>query len=284
MAPVFHRRAVGSGPIRSATAAARHDGRRRSATQATASSSSRSSPRGRARESDAKLLEWAKGMGATPMDAFTIRSDEATGVRGVYTKRALEADSVICEVPRKIALEVTTAKSKCPIEGLDQEFWDRCDWWGKLACLLLDEMQRGDSSPLGVYLSALPEAIPTPLHWSQDQLDLLQYKPIEEEIEKQRASWFNLYEKYAAARSSPASVVSRDEFIHAIECVRSRTFSGPYEGSNWETRTKQYFLVAVLAVLYVLGGFGEAYQAFNGVVAVFLTILFRDLLVQRNPR
>merc|ERR1739848_486521 len=84
--------------------------------------------------------------------------------------------------------------------------------------------------------------------------------------------------------SGPGEVPTRDSFVHAIECVRSRTFSGPYEGSNWETRVKQYALVLALAAVYVLGVFGEAYQAFNGVVAVFLTILFRDLQVQRNPR
>ena len=237
----------------------------------------------RSRKPDAELLSWAKSKGAQPMDVFSLREDEETGMRGVYTKRALEADSIVCEVPRKLALEVTTAKTKCPVDGLDQEFWNKCDWWGKLACLLLAELQKGDSSPLKAYLDALPEAIPTPLHWTPEQLEMLQYRPLVDEVDKQREVWHGLYDRYCSA-SSARPLPTREAFVHAIECVRSRTFSGPYEGSNWETRIKQYGLVLVLAVGYVLGGFGEAYQAFNGALVVFLTILFRDLLVQRNPR
>jgi len=269
-------RARPRGMRRGMVAEARREARAQGATTSGRYSS-------RVRQADSDLLQWAKEKGAQPMDNFTLREDEATGVRGVYTKRALEAESIVCEVPRKLALEVTTTKSKCPIDEMDQEFWNKLDWWGKLACLLLDEVKMGNASTRKFYLDALPEAIPTPLHWSQEQLSMLQYEPIVEEIAKQRELWHGLYDRYCSACGS-ASPPSREVFVHAIECVRSRTFSGPYEGSNWETRIKQYGLVLVLAVLYVLGGFGEAYQAFNGVVAVFLTILFRDLLVQRNPR
>ena len=51
------------------------------------------------------LLSWAKAEGAQPMDVFALKTS-AEGVRGVYTRRNLEADSIICEVPRKLALEV----------------------------------------------------------------------------------------------------------------------------------------------------------------------------------
>lgn len=253
----------------------------------TSASSSSTKPNNDAeseRQLARKLLSWAKSEGAQPMDVYSLKTDEETGVRGVYTSKALEADSIICEVPRKLALEVTTAKSKCPLNHIQQKFWDKCDWWSKLGLLLLSEMQKGESSFRSDYIKALPAAIPTPLHFSQEQLDFLQYEPLVQDVNLQRRSWYKLYDEYCEACEDSSLVASRDEFIHSMECVRSRTFSGPYEGSNWETRVKQYGLVLALAVVYVVGGFGEAYQAFNGCLGVFLFILFRDLQVQRNPR
>ena len=229
-------------------------------------------------------MNWAKSEGAKPLEVYNLSVDEETGVRGVYTRQTLEADTIICEVPRKLALEVTTAKSRCPIKHIDQAFWDKCDWWAKLGLKLLVEIQKGESSPLTNYIKALPTAIPTPLHFSEEQLEMLQYEPLVQDVAEQKTLWYSLYDQYCKACEDPALVAPRDLFIHAIECVRSRTFSGPYEGSNWETRVKQYGLVLVMAVLYVVGGFGEAYQAFNGCLGVFFFILFRDLLVQRNPR
>ena len=145
-------------------------------------------------------------------------------------------------------------------------------------------MQKGEESKLRNYIRALPAAIPTPLHWTQQQLDLLQYQPLVQEVEEQRESWNKLYESYCKSCSDRQAIAPIEMFVHEIECVRSRTFSGPYEGSNWDTRVKQYGLVLVLAVGYVLGGFGEVYQAINGALTVFLFTLFRDLIQQRNPR
>jgi hypothetical protein len=229
-------------------------------------------------------MHWAKTEGAQPMDVYSLRTDQETGVRGVYTNKALEADSIICEVPRKLALEVTTAKSRCPLKHIDQKFWDKCEWWTKLGLLLLSEMQKGESSSRADYIKALPSAIPTPLHFSQEQLDFLQYEQLAQDVALQRQSWSKIYDEYCEACEDSSLVAPQEMFIHSMECVRSRTFSGPYEGSNWETRIKQYGLVLALAVVYVVGGFGEAYQAFNFVVFMFLFTLFRDLQVQRNPR
>ncbi len=266
--------------------------RRRGIYNHTPAATSSSSPSGsgfavsqREKEEAERLMRWAKEKGAQPIDVFTLRTDPATNVRGVYTSEPLEAGSIICEVPRKLALEVTTAKSKCPIEGLSQEFWNDCDWWAKLGLLLVVEMRQGSASARKEYIEALPKAIPTPLHWTREQLALLRYEALAQDVAEQRAAWDDLYARYCrAAKGVPSGLASQEEFVHAMECVRSRTFSGPYEGSNWETRVKQYALVVVLAVGYVALGLGEVYQAFNGAIGVFLFTLFTDLLVQRNPR
>ena len=61
---------------------------------------------------------------------------------------------------------------------------------------------------------------------------------------KPSLTWVKVVAHSSRAAEDSSLVAPQEMFIHSMECVRSRTFSGPYEGSNWETRIKQYGLVA----------------------------------------
>ena len=48
------------------------------------------------------------------------------------------------------------------------------------------------------------------------------------QVEVQRTAWTQLHAEFAAA--TPASSVSAADLTWALQCVRSRAFSGPYGG------------------------------------------------------
>ena len=52
------------------------------------------------------------------------------------------------------------------------------------------------------------------------------------QIRQQQASWRQQYDKFAAALQPGAGPCSWEDFLWAVENVRSRAFSGPYTGSS----------------------------------------------------
>ena len=51
-----------------------------------------------------------------------------------------------------------------------------------------------------------------------------------EQVEKQRASWVQLHAELLAA--TPGTSITLDDLTWALQCVRSRAFSGPYGGAD----------------------------------------------------
>ncbi len=238
------------------------------------------------------LLDWARARGANADGVRVADFDDGAGgfVRGVAADQDVAAGAIVAEIPRALALEVTTdRKARCPVPGCDRDFWREQEWWCKLAVLLLLRTRARDSAEdVAPYARSLPSegTMATPFHWSDAQLAELHYPPAVAAVAAQRAAWGALYDDFTvrcASRNAALRGTTPGAFFHAIECVRSRTFSGPYEGSDWEQRVRQYLLTGGLALGYVALGFGPPSQALNGAMSVFLFILFRDLLVKRNP-
>lgn len=50
------------------------------------------------------------------------------------------------------------------------------------------------------------------------------------QVEKQRASWAQLHAELVAAM--PVTSITLDDLTWALQCVRSRAFSGPYGGAD----------------------------------------------------
>ena len=50
------------------------------------------------------------------------------------------------------------------------------------------------------------------------------------QVEKQRASWAQLHSELVAA--TPETSITLDDLTWALQCVRSRAFSGPYGGAD----------------------------------------------------
>ena len=62
---------------------------------------------------------------------------------------------------------------------------------------------------------------------------------------QQRASWRQQFANYTAAAQQPAAKCSYEDFLWAMENVRSRAFSGPYTGSSGAQRFNPILLLVM---------------------------------------
>lgn len=149
-------------------------------------------------------------------------------------------------------------------------FYKEAPWFVKMGVLLLWERTKGRASPVWGYVEQLPTSIDTPVRWSDAELAELQYAPAIGEarampgcalcwggagagagagagmpttpaapsvpqIQHQRAAWRQQYDAFVkAAGAAGGPGASWDDFLWALENVRSRAFSGPYTGSSGE--------------------------------------------------
>jgi len=195
------------------------------------------------------------------------------GLRGLAATRRLQPGDAVAVLPHSAVLEVTSAAS-VPQEGLpagcDAAAYRATAWWGRLALRLLASRAAGAASPLAAYVAALPPRLPVPARWSRDWPA---YRSLPAHVRARAESGAEAV-RAAHARLFPAAAPpghSLAEWEWAVECVRSRTFSGPYEGSSAGERRLQALLVAALLLAYTLSGAGPPE---NGAAAALSSLLF----------
>ncbi|CAE7523511.1 eag [Symbiodinium pilosum] len=190
---------------------------------------------------------------------------------------SINTDEAIITVPAKRALQVTTGGS-CPAgdDFAAVEDWQQLPWWAQLAMLVLREAKAGERSFLKDWVASLPRDFPEiPMNWSEDELGLLEYPPIHQQIEKQRLELQEAFQKAQSCRLD----FSEAEFRWAVQVVRSRAFSGPYEGRNAKDRLAQLAFTAALAGVAVASGALSLEASLNGALAAALAIPLQDFLV-----
>lgn len=226
------------------------------------------------------LFRWAEAAG---VKAPGLAPEDFAGLRGLVARRRLGPGDVLISVPRSLAFEVTTRRGKCPEEGLQMssEAWNRQAWWVKMSLLLLSEKAKGPASERGEYLRSLPREHGTPLHWAEADVAELQASYIVAGIAEQRREWTRIHRELVPACSGLD--VPWEDFVWAAETVRSRSFSGPYEGSDYEERLQQLVFLAALVGVYLLSGAGPASNALNGTASVLCFLVLKDLYTQKNP-
>jgi hypothetical protein len=195
----------------------------------------------------AALMSWARSNG---IRAPLLTPASFGGLRGMAAVGDISAGSAVASVPHAAVLETTSVSRVCPHRGVcPPRAWAALPWWGRLAMLLLRESQLGAASSFAPYMAVLPRAFDTPLHWSAPQRDALAAPRLAARVEAQRRELREAHAAMAAvaAADEPASLaasVSLERFTWATEAVRSRTFSGPYEGSDAAERQQQLILIA----------------------------------------
>ena len=100
------------------------------------------------------------------------------------------------------------------------------------------------------------------------------------QVKEQRSSWTSWYKQLKEA--TPSTPITEADWLWALSCVRSRTFSGPYIGSSLQDRIRLAALVATLVVANSALLQGSLEDGLGAAVAVFVfNILYEVILSQR---
>ncbi|KAL4457348.1 hypothetical protein ABPG75_012213 [Micractinium tetrahymenae] len=258
---------------------------RRSAAAAASSGTAPSQAGGSAASREAAVtkdyLAWVQQSGIISPKLTQAYFGE---LRGAAAVEDIAADEVFVTVPRAAAL-VVAPNERCPCpDFVDPAFYKEAPWFVKMAVLLLWERQKGRASPVWGYIEQLPASIDTPVRWSEGELAELQYAHAIGEVRQQQGSWRQQYERFCKAVQPGVgrAFAWEDDFLWAMENVRSRAFSGPYTGSSVDEKAR------TLGLLLAAGGGYTAWQqlpleqALNGFISVLVFNIIYDLLVSKK--
>ena len=147
--------------------------------------------------------------------------------------------------------------------------------------------------------NALPDAFDTtPLHWDADERAALQYAFLEQAVAEQQKQWDALYRRYLVSTFGSSSSdhgrwsggadwraftdrITREEFYWALECARSRAFSGPCESTPFRDRVRLAAFSAALALSSWSFGWLQSDVALQAFLVLILAQSAYDFLYPR---
>lgn len=223
-------------------------------------------------------MSWAAAAGIKSPRVAQAQFGE---LRGAQALEDLPPNEPIITVPRSAAL-VVTPQQKRPYDFVDAAFWKGAPWYIKMSVLLLGERQRGEESRVWGYIQQLPDSIDTPVRWKEADLAQLQYRPAIEQIQRQQQRWERQFQELKAALTPGAPPVTWDDFLWAMENVRSRSFSGPYTGATFKEKLQSAGVVLVGGGAYVAWAHLPLQQALNGLLAAVMFNLIFDVLLSQK--
>lgn len=154
----------------------------------------------------------------------------------------------------------------------------------KLGVRLLHEQAKGPQSELYEYLKQLPRKVDSPVNWSQELVQQLQYPHLVHKVTEQQREWAALYGKFLEQGAvDKTSAPSQQDFFRALSLVRSRTFSGPYVASTLSDRLRLAGLVGGLVAANTLLG-GDLSKGLGAAAAVFLFNVIYELVLSSKLR
>jgi hypothetical protein len=240
------------------------------------------------------LLEWAPTVGIQISPTIGLEESRDAGIGwttiGKSTSRSDTSSSSSSSSSLSTALTV-----ECPGSGpnnakvkVNTKEWP---WFVQMAVYLYTlqqqhlehlEQQQQEQQPkitdmdYGPWLAALPKALETPIHWSSSSssslLLELQYSPMIQMVEKQRAQWTQ-YHTMTTQEESYYPHLTFPEFVHWCEMAKSRGFSGSYSGSAFDP--KRYAFTLLLITVYVGLNLGTLEQAANGATVVLAVSILK---------
>ncbi|CAM9836292.1 unnamed protein product [Ascophyllum nodosum] len=180
---------------------------------------------------------WASKAGITaPKLRHSVFKDTVFGdLRGLKAVQATSKMEQLVAVPRKASITLTGSESTPFKSWVSSDFWDSQSWYVKLALKLLWERQLGTASAVKGYVDFLPAqgSFDTLVHWTDQELDLLNYPKCSDSAKRQRVAWDNLYQNLVTSCPEGAGrTVTKDDLVWAMECVLSRAFKGRFGGGQ----------------------------------------------------
>lgn len=208
--------------------------------------------------------------------------------RGLAATAAIAQRETLAVVPLTAALQVTSTAAERPPRSLpiSRAQWSSLPWYARLALLLVDA-RRDVYHALHAWAMRLPTSLNSPHHWGERELAELQSEAFVNAVAGQRRAYRECYDKVAAAvvtgvdAAAVASATSRttmmtmenakprlnvtfEQFVWAVDCVRSRAFAGPLEAAPFRERLQLTAFVAVNTLLWPALNFLEWENALNG--------------------
>lgn len=202
--------------------------------------------------SDAKFSTWASENKVDMSSLILTKSKKThfsniTSNRGMTAKVPLKKGDMMISVPKNVSLQVSsldTKKTPFP-EKITQETWQTLPWFVRLAFRILDAKSDPESI-LHPWIARLPRSFDTPFHWSEAELAELQSPRMVNEVTEQKKKYRKYFDDIIR---NPGNTLLRNftysDFVWAVECVRSRAFSGPQEVAPFKERAS--LLLFVLA-------------------------------------
>ena len=83
----------------------------------------------------------------------------------------------------------------------------------KMALMLHYEQQRGEASRFWPYVSTLPSEYPVPMNWRDDELDQLQYPPLQSEVIHAAQSLPSLWRRICKNVSCHSNAHENDSYM-----------------------------------------------------------------------
>lgn len=185
-------------------------------------------------------------MSCLSLTEFGDETKAKSASRGMTAEKPLKKGDRMITVAHKTALQVTSLdKKQSPFPSkIEQESWQRLPWFARLGLLIVDA-KLDPKSNLQPWISRLPKSFDTPLHWSDEELNELQSPQMVEAVKQQRSLYKKLFD---GINSNSNNMLARDmkysDFVWAVECVRSRAFSGPLEVAPFKERIRLFLFIA----------------------------------------
>ena len=214
---------------------------------------------------------------------------------GLLSTNEVEPNSVLLQVPTSLTFSVSTSKfdTNTQVESYfknNAKAYSGAPWWAKLSadlncCDKIDSKRstgNGDETvEMRPWLDSLPRSFDTPIHWSKEEKDELQYEPLISMVASQEKTYKTAYDilKEDIDPSSPLTGWTYDEFLWGCDCARSRAFSGTYGGSAFNP--KPYILTILLVAAYLGLHLGTFEQASNGAGLVFCGSVLKDFVIPK---
>ncbi|GLI66477.1 hypothetical protein VaNZ11_010320 [Volvox africanus] len=227
------------------------------------------------------FMSWARGPASIRFSG--VRPSTFAGVRGLAASSDIATDSLMVEVPRRSAVVLAPKqRNPCP-DMVTDDWWKSAPWFAKMAAMLMWHKRRGSQSSLAPWVAQLPADTGVPVRWNEQQLAALQYPHLISQVTEQQREWQQLYDDLVSkGMPSGAQPPAREDFIWAMSCVRSRTFSGPYVGSTLQDRLRTAGLVAVLALGNTVLGLADPQKTLSAAIAVLLFNVLYEVILSRS--
>jgi hypothetical protein len=166
--------------------------------------------------------EWAETQGIKSEQLRLAEFDG--GLRGVGAQSSISSGEPMLSVPVASVLRVIGGNSRLPskLQGyVSEQTWRDAEWWGQLALLLLWEKGTGrkastEPTKFKAWIDMLPKSMNTPLHWTEAEIEEMQYQPLVAKCIRQRTAWKVLYKQVQKDNSD----IREDEFYLACEMAR----------------------------------------------------------------